>query len=277
MGKTGSEKQGFTGLKDMFDGGGKGGSGSEFSNKSHDDYAKDFEARHGFPDPNAREHTVNGGALSDSASSFKRGFTSLFDMFDGGGMGGSGSERSTKSHEDYKKDYEATHGTPDPDAKSHRDSASVEVDTSSIAPTVSYTGTIPKPGQSSLIKTSTGVTIKVVAPSYVPQEVINRVVETAVAYADAVNQGKIARQTDRTSISITFADIDSNGSTVGNKFTIDYVSPSDSDPSPFNRKVIDIVATTVHELTHVYNPTLHVNGKPKERLINGFGFAGTAA
>ncbi len=33
------------------------------------------------------------------------GFISLKDMVDGGGMGGSGSEYSFKSHEEYKKDF----------------------------------------------------------------------------------------------------------------------------------------------------------------------------
>lgn len=37
------------------------------------------------------------------------GFTSLSDMFDGGGAGGSGSEYSFKSHEEYKEDYGSKH------------------------------------------------------------------------------------------------------------------------------------------------------------------------
>lgn len=38
------------------------------------------------------------------------GFDSFGDMFDGGGMGGSGSGYSTKDHSEYNADYEAHHG-----------------------------------------------------------------------------------------------------------------------------------------------------------------------
>jgi hypothetical protein len=44
------------------------------------------------------------------------GFTSLKDMFDGGGAGGAGREYSFKSHEEYKNDYKAKHGKDDPNA-----------------------------------------------------------------------------------------------------------------------------------------------------------------
>ena len=49
------------------------------------------------------------------------GFTRLSDMFDGGGMGGSGSALSSKSHEDYMSYFEKRHGHGDPSAKSHAD------------------------------------------------------------------------------------------------------------------------------------------------------------
>lgn len=38
------------------------------------------------------------------------GFVSFWDAFDGGGMGGSGSESSLKSHDQYKIEYEQRHG-----------------------------------------------------------------------------------------------------------------------------------------------------------------------
>ena len=36
---------GFTSFKDMFDGGGRGGSGSEHSTKNHSQYKADYEAK----------------------------------------------------------------------------------------------------------------------------------------------------------------------------------------------------------------------------------------
>lgn len=47
---------GFDSVSDIFDGGGRGGSGSEFSTLDHSDYVRDFEARRGFADPNAMAH-----------------------------------------------------------------------------------------------------------------------------------------------------------------------------------------------------------------------------
>lgn len=114
---------GFTSIKDMFDGGGAGGSGSEYSLKSHDEYKNDYKAKHGKDDPNASSHSGgssgNGNSGSKTvvttssseatqtggSSSQKNGFVSLEDMFDGGGMGGSGSKPSILSHQDYLADY----------------------------------------------------------------------------------------------------------------------------------------------------------------------------
>lgn len=48
---------GFDSLKDMFDGGGKGGSGSEYSSENHEDYLIQFEEKNGVKDDNARSHS----------------------------------------------------------------------------------------------------------------------------------------------------------------------------------------------------------------------------
>ena len=59
---------GFTSFKDMFDGGGRGGSGSEHSTKNHSQYKADYEATHGVSDPNAKVHkdTVKSGTATQS-------------------------------------------------------------------------------------------------------------------------------------------------------------------------------------------------------------------
>ena len=52
---------GFTSFKDMFDGGGAGGSGSEYSFKSHDEYMNDYAAKHGTEDLNAQSRLPTSG------------------------------------------------------------------------------------------------------------------------------------------------------------------------------------------------------------------------
>lgn len=48
---------GFDSVSDAFDGGGRGGSGSEHSFKDHDDYKEDYEEKiDGVEDPLARSH-----------------------------------------------------------------------------------------------------------------------------------------------------------------------------------------------------------------------------
>jgi len=60
---------GFTSFGDMVDGGGAGGSGSEFSTLSHDDYRADYEARHGHADANAERHGSGSSGSSSSGGS----------------------------------------------------------------------------------------------------------------------------------------------------------------------------------------------------------------
>ena len=70
----------FTSIKDMFDGGGAGGSGSEYSAMSHSDYLKNYENRHGHSDPNAKRYettdryvstTITNSGESKSSESVK--------------------------------------------------------------------------------------------------------------------------------------------------------------------------------------------------------------
>ena len=148
---------GFTSVKDMFDGGGRGGSGSEHSTKTHDEYKTDYSERNGGEDQNARSHS---SAVSDqSAPEFEREwqldgdlgkitnitlvqetysepswFASNFanpfvDLFDGGGFGGSGGSYFSGSHDDYL----LTKGRSDQDALASGPQTGLGLDSQTIA------------------------------------------------------------------------------------------------------------------------------------------------
>ena len=78
---------GYTSITDMFDGGGAGGSGSEYFSGSHEDYVKEND------DSRASAHTINDDGDEEAEHGlFRRitGYDDLTDATDGGGMGAKG-------------------------------------------------------------------------------------------------------------------------------------------------------------------------------------------
>ena len=103
-----SSSTGYTSISDMFDGGGAGGSGDSFFSGSHDDYVSSGGTGGVSHSSSNNDNDDNDNSTSTSTStsadtSGNSGYTSLTDMFDGGGAGGSGSEFFTGSHEDYEQ------------------------------------------------------------------------------------------------------------------------------------------------------------------------------
>jgi hypothetical protein len=253
--KSSSSGGGFTSFKDMFDSGGKGGSGSEFSTKSHDDYKQDYKEKHGNNDPNANSH-LNNSAMKESGGG--GGFTSFADMFDGGGKAGAGSEFSSKSHAEYKDGYKAKHGGDDPKAKSHLAEGTSGGGKNPATSDLDLTITETKLGLQIIAKSATGVEVIVIAPKGTPKAVIEIIAKIALDYADAVNRGNIYSQKNHGSVKIDIADLDgANGqfSPMSGVITIDY-TPS----AP--RSVSQVAATTSHELTHKYSASLHKSDVP---------------
>ena len=91
----------YTSLTDMFDGGGAGGSGDTYFSGSHDDYVASGGTGAVAHTSNDNDNTSSAPAASTSDDSDSGGYTSIVDMFDGGGAGGSGSEFFSGSHEEY--------------------------------------------------------------------------------------------------------------------------------------------------------------------------------
>ena len=78
----------YTSFTDMFDGGGAGGSGSEYFSGSHEDYVKENPT-----DSRASEHAINDDGDEEAEHGlFRRitGYDDLTDATDGGGMGAKG-------------------------------------------------------------------------------------------------------------------------------------------------------------------------------------------
>lgn len=130
-------------------------------------------------------------------------------------------------------------------------------------------GRIPSAGQNVSIKTASGVTINVSVASGVPQSTIDAAVKTAVDYANAVRSGAITGQHDLNRIDLNVRDFgpsaqygEYNGmhSVRRGVTTIDIDSVTNGSTRPASA----VAATTVHELTHAYNPTLHQTGQPNQ-------------
>lgn len=92
---------GYDSIGDMFDGGGAGGSGANYSTGSHEDYVNNNPN-----DSTAKAHTPTSKPTTSSSGSSDgggviqklTGYTGIRDMFDGGGMGRSG---DTYGHGDF--------------------------------------------------------------------------------------------------------------------------------------------------------------------------------
>ena len=244
---------GYTSFRDMFDGGGKGGSGSEHSTKSHEQYKSDYREKYGKNDPNARS---NSGDIKEAAN--KGGFTSFEDMFDGGGAGGSGSEHSTKTHEEYKRDYKEKYGRDDLNAKSHRSGESGEDEKKPTHPSLSLDISYSKTRVTVIGTSETGVVIEVQASIDVKIEKVIAVAEAALKYADAVNTGAIYSTRNYAKVRIDMAVVpDADGQYLANGLIqVDY----SDEYTGFGRSTKRIVETTLHELTHKYNPGLDKTG-----------------
>lgn len=182
------------------------------------------------------------------------GFDSVSDMFDGGGRGGSGSEYSTKSHENYKKEYREKHREDDPLANSHSttDDDPVVVETDSF-------------GEYPLPINNAASPINVSKQSHVPPRVLNAVAKTTLDYINAVNEGKIKSQITLSDINIVIANI----SPLNNGIEVLGLRLSDNENTIFidfdegleDRLASDesFAATALHELTHIYNPDYHLS------------------
>jgi len=90
---------GYDSIGDMFDGGGAGGSGANYSTGSHEDYVDNNPS-----DNTARAHPQTSTPVTSSSGGSGgavqeiTGYTGIRDMFDGGGMGRSG---DTYGHGDF--------------------------------------------------------------------------------------------------------------------------------------------------------------------------------
>jgi len=101
-GSSDSGGGGYTSLADMFDGGGAGGSGDTFYSGSHDDYVASGGTGAVSHSSSNDDNDDSSPAPAPAETSSNTGYTSLVDMFDGGGAGGSGSEFYSGSHADYE-------------------------------------------------------------------------------------------------------------------------------------------------------------------------------
>ena len=99
---SGDRGGGYTSLADMFDGGGAGGSGDTFYSGSHDDYVASGGTGAVSHSSSNDDNDDSSPAPAPAETSSNTGYTSLVDMFDGGGAGGSGSEFYSGSHSDYE-------------------------------------------------------------------------------------------------------------------------------------------------------------------------------
>lgn len=123
-------------------------------------------------------------------------------------------------------------------------------------------GSIPSAGQSVTIRTTTGVTINVSVAGGVPQAIIDAAVDTAIDYANAVRSGAITAQNNLSRIDLTISDLpaDRNGQWQHNPSTGAASIGIDYTPGAGARSPAETAATTVHELTHGFNRTLHETG-----------------
>ena len=106
------------------------------------------------------------------------------------------------------------------------------------------------------VTTSSGVTITV-DPGAAPTRAVSAALTAAIEYSNAVNTGELRAQTNRDSINISFSNLDgANGAYSPNgNITIDWT------PGLFGDMLtsdLSFTQTTIHELTHSYNPTLHL-------------------
>jgi hypothetical protein len=106
------------------------------------------------------------------------------------------------------------------------------------------------------------VTINVSVAGGVPQAIIDAAVDTAIDYANAVRSGAITAQNNLSRIDLTISDLpaDRNGQWQHNPSTGAASIGIDYTPGAGARSPAETAATTVHELTHGFNRTLHETG-----------------
>jgi hypothetical protein len=214
------------------------------------------------------------------------GWDSFGDMFDGGGMGGS-SDRgySSKDHSDYKDDYENAFGHSDPTARDHGSadggnegnegnegdgwsrfngdysSSNTTTSNSNSVSTSQGTVVVSSVGHTQ-VTTASGTKINFDIQLGTKQATIEKVVQTAVDFANAVGNGSLHAQRKVAELTVQVTDVPNssfNGAYHSGHVTLDTKVGAFG---KWSRTDDEIAGTLVHELSHAYNPTLHETNTP---------------